>query len=305
MECLGRFAPEIEAYSIDESFLDLTGLDGRGVVAYAQEIHGTVRRWTGIPTCVGIGPNKTLAKLANFAAKKALVDDSGVCDLGDPDLRGRLLPAIPVVEVRGVGPRSVEKLGSLGVRTAADLRDLEPRRARRMLTVVGERIVHELRGVSCLPLKLVARPQKSLAVTRSFGRPVTDREEMHAAVVAYATRAAEKLRQAGLAAGHMQLFAHTPPFRDDPPYSGAASCELRPQSDDSFVLIGHAAALLWRIWRDGFKYSKAGIILGELGPRGGGEPSPLKAGDHGGTGRLMVAMDAVNSRMGRGFVACA
>lgn len=303
MECLARFTPAVEVYSIDESFLDLTGFDGRDLIAYATEIRSTVRRWTGIPTCVGIAPTKTLVKLANFAAKKALIDASGVCDLSDPTVRDRLLPSIAVEEVWGVGRRSAEKLVMLGIRTAADLQAMEPRHARQVLTVVGERIVYELRGVACLPLDLETSPQKGLAVTRSFGQPVIKLDDMLAAVVAYATRAAEKLRAAGLAAGHMQVFAHTSPFRPDPPYSGSASCTIRPQADDTFVLIQHATSLLRQLWRDGFRYSKAGVMLADLAPREKVQPTLLNTIDRERSGRLMAAMDAVNAQMGRGTLA--
>lgn len=303
MECLAGFTPAVEVYSIDESFLDLTGFAGRDLIAYAIEIRSTVRRWTGIPTCVGIGPTKTLAKLANFAAKKSLIDASGVCDLSDVAVRNCLLPTIAVEEVWGVGRRSAEKLGMLDIRTVADLRDMDPRHARQVLTVVGERIVHELRGVSCMPLDLVAQPQKGLAVTRSFGQPVTDLDEMLSALVAYATRAAEKLRTAGLCAGHMQVFAHTSPFRGDPPYSGAASSAIGPQTDETFTLIKHATALLHRLWRHGFRYSKAGVMLTDLVPREKVQPTLFDALDRERSGRLMAAMDAVNARMGRGTLA--
>lgn len=304
MECLAGFAPAVEVYSIDESFLDLSCFERRDVVGVCREVRDTVRRWTGIPVCVGIGgPTKTLSKLANFAAKKRLVDDSGVCDLRDPDVRERVLRTVPVGEVWGVGRKSAEKLSMVGVKTAADLRDMDTRHARQMLTVVGERIVLELRGVSCLPLDLVQKPQKGLAVTRSFGQPVTAFDEMLSAVVAYATRAGEKLRAAGLCAGHMQVFAHTSPFRGDPPYSGAASSEISPQADDTFVLVHHATALLKRLWRDGFRYSKAGIMLADLVPAGEVQPTLLDALDRERSRRLMEAMDAVNARMGRGTLA--
>lgn len=154
-ECLRGFAPALEVYSVDESFLDLSGFDGRDLHAYADDIRATIRRWTGIPTCVGLGPTKTLAKVANFAAKRSLNNPSGICDLGPADACARLLPLVPVAEIWGVGRRSAEKLSLLGVRTAADLRDLDPRLARQALTVVGERIVHELRGTACLSLDLV------------------------------------------------------------------------------------------------------------------------------------------------------
>jgi DNA polymerase V len=302
MECLSGFTPDVEVYSIDESFLDLSGLQGGDLPDYAREIKNTVKQWTGIPTCVGIAPTKTLAKLANFAAKKSLVDAGGVCDLSDIGLRDDLLRTIPVGEVWGIGSRSAAKLNAVGIETVTQLRDMEPRLARKMLSVVGERIVYELRGLACLPLELVTQPQKGLAVTRSFGRPVTDWEEMRAAVASYATRAGEKLRTAGLAAAHMQVFAHTSPFRGDPPYSGSSFVEMRPETDDTMVLIEHATCLAKRIWRDGFRYSKAGVLLGGLVPLERVQPCLLEVRDRERSARLMEAMDKINSRMGRGTV---
>ncbi len=303
MECLSGFAPT-EGYSIDESFLDLSCFERRDVAGVCREVRDTVRRWTGIPVCVGIGGStKTLSKMANYAAKKKLVDDSGVCDLHDSDVREHVLRTVPVGEVWGIGRKSAEKLAMVGIKTAADLRDMDTRHARQVLTVVGERIVYELRGVACLPLDLVQKPQKGLAVTRSFGVPVTDLNEMLSALVTYTTRASEKLRAAGLCAGHMQVFAHTSLFRDDPPYSGSASSEIRPQADDTFVLIRHSTALLRRLWRDGYRYCKAGVMLSDLTPKEKVQPTLLDALDHERSGRLMAALDAVNARMGRGTLA--
>ncbi|GAA4252384.1 hypothetical protein [Azospirillum formosense] len=170
-------------------------------------------------------------------------------------------------DVWGIGRRSAEKLGMLGVKTAADLRDMEPRRARQVLTVVGERIVYELRGLSCLPLDQAPAPRKTTAVTRSFGTPVTEWEPMREAVAAYATRAGEKLRAEGLAAEALQVFMHTSPFRPGPAYSNAATVELRPATDDTFALIAAATSDARRIWRDGFAMSGAGV-QGAAGPAG-------------------------------------
>lgn len=298
-DCLRSFAPSLEVYSIDESFLDLSGFDGRDLTAYATEIRATVRRWTGIPTCVGIAPTKTLAKLANFAAKKALRDGSGVCDLTDPAARAAILERVPVGEVWGVGRRSAEKLGTLGVHTAADLRDLDPRLARQVLTVVGERLVYELRGIACLSLDLEPTPRRTVAVTRSFGEAVTSWEPMREAVAAYATRAAEKLRKEGLAAECIQVFMHTSQFRPGPAYSNAVTVELQPPTDDTFALMAAATAGARRIWRDGYAMSKAGVILSGLVPVGKVQPDLLQAADRQRGARLMAALDAVNQRMGR------
>jgi Nucleotidyltransferase/DNA polymerase involved in DNA repair len=298
-DCLRGFTPRLEVYSIDESFLDLSGFDGRDLRAYAANIRDTVRRWTGIPTCVGMGPTKSLAKISNHASKKALLDDSGVCDLSAADEREHVLRIVPVEDVWGIGRRSAEKLGMLGIKTAADLRDMEPRRARQVLTVVGERIVYELRGLSCLPLDLAPAPRRTTAVTRSFGQPVTAWEAMREAVAAYATRATEKLRTEGLAAEALQVFLHTSPFRPGPSYSNACTVELRPATDDTFAMIAVATAAARHIWRDGFAYSKAGVILSGLVPIAKVQPDLLNATDRARGARLMAAMDAINRTMGR------
>jgi DNA polymerase V len=296
--CLRGFAPALEVYSIDESFLDLTGIGGDRI-AYAADIRATVKRWTGIPTCVGIGPTKTLAKLANHAAKKALLDPSGVCDLSDPAARARALGLVAVADVWGVGRRSADKLERLGVKTAADLRDLDPRLARQALTVTGERLVHELRGLACLPLDLAPPGRRSVAVTRSFGQPVTDWDTLRQAVAAHAARAAEKLRAEGLAAEALQVFIHTSRFRPGPSYANSLTVELRPPSSDSFVLIAAATGAARRVWRDGYAFAKAGVILTGLVPVERVQPDLLGLADRERSARLMAALDAVNAAQGR------
>ncbi|MBP2232458.1 DNA polymerase V [Azospirillum agricola] len=301
-ECLRGFTPALENYSIDESFLDLSGFHGRDLSAYASEIRSTVKMWTGIPTCIGIASSKTLAKLANHAAKKSLMGEGGVCDLTHEGDREQVLHMVPVEEVWGIGRRSAEKLNMLGVKTAADLRSMDPRQARKLLTVVGERLVYELRGVACLPLDLAPQPVKGTAVTRSFGEPVKTWEPMREAVASYASRAAEKLRGQGahgLAAESLQVFMHTSPFRSGPSYANAATVELQPPTNDSFALIAAATAAAKRIWREGFQFSKAGVVLSGLVPVERVQPDLLQAADRQRGSRLMAAMDAVNARMGR------
>lgn len=328
VECLGAFVPALEVYSIDESFLDLSGFDGRDLVTYAQDMRRTVRRWTGIPTCVGIGPTKTLGKLANYCAKKR-PEYGSVCDLRDEAVRNLVLPTVDVAEVWGVGRRTAEKLAMRGIRTAADLRDMEPRLARQLLTVVGERLVYELRGISCLPLDLVTPQQKSTAVTRSFGQPVTTFEALREAVAAFTTRAAEKLRAAHLCAETLQVFVETSRFRDGH-YANAGTTTLRPQSSDTTTLLRHATQIAERLWRPGFAYARAGVVLSGLVAESRVQPvlldlegldrqqarqpaersRPLHQEPSGQpnaivdekTARLNAAVDAINARLGRGTV---
>ncbi len=317
VDCLSTFSPRLENYSIDESFVDLDGIDG-DLTAYGQEMRRKVRKWTGLPTCVGVAGTKTLAKLANYLAKKRPAYSS-VCDLRDAKVRAEVLPTIPVGEVWGIGRRSVEKLAAVGVTTAADLAALDPRIARRLLSVVGERTVYELRGVSCMSLEEVAPDRKGTAVTRSFGQPVTAWPEMREAIAAFAVRAAEKLRAGGLAAEHLQVFVHTSPFRaDEPRYGNAATLLLRPQTNDTATLLAHAVEAGRRIWRDGYRYSKAGVVLSGLVPEDRIQPvlpfeapaapaeppmtDPVDDASAGRRARLDAVMDDINRRMGRGTI---
>ena len=257
--------PTIETYSIDESFLNLGEFRKREVEPLARELRERVRRWVGIPTCVGIAPTKTLAKVANFIAKKR-PQYAGVCDLRSSQVRAELLPTVPVDEVWGIGGASAAKLARLGVQTAADLAALNPDDARALMTVTGGRTVYELRGISCLPLELMEPTRKGIAVTRSFGAPVTAWQPMREAIASYATRAAEKMRRYKVAAENIFVFMHTSTFNNDPFYSNGASARFAETTNDTGEVIALAVRLGERLWRDGFRYSKCGVMITELLP---------------------------------------
>lgn len=303
-EVLTGFAPDTELYSIDETFLSLAGMAGRDLVALGQDMRTTVARWTGIPTCVGIGPTKTLAKLANAVAKKQPAF-RGVCDLMDPAARDALLSAFPVTDVWGIGSATTAKLAALGVTTAAGLRELNPKQARALGTVTLERTVLELTGLPCLALEDVAPQRKGLAVTRSFGRPVTELAELQEAVAAYATRAGEKLRAHGLVAGQLSAFFHTSPHRDGPRYHGERRTRLMPLTADTRQLIAAAARCVEAAWPGprGVCYVKAGVLLDDLCPADAAPPTLFDAAEVCPAPKseaLMAAMDRVNARFGRG-----
>jgi DNA polymerase V len=286
-DALHCFSSEIECYSIDESFLSLDGFAHRDLTVYGQEIRATVKRWTGIPTCVGIAPTKTLAKLANQAAKKQPAF-AGVCDLMDQQTRHQVMQGFPVGDVWGIGRATTRKLEALGVTTAAQLRDLDPKQARQF-------------GLPCLQLEDVAPQRKGIACTRSFGRVVTELDELLEAVASHATRAGEKLRQHGLVAGKLSAFFHTSPHRPDPQYHGARTTRLQPMTADTPTLIAAASRCVRAAWRPGFRYVKAGVMLDDLcaiedAPRSLFDaPLPRAAA-------CMAAMDDLNARFGRGTV---
>lgn len=303
-ETLTTMIPDVETYSIDESFLNLGEFRSRDLDELARDLRARVLRWTGIPTCVGFAPTKTLAKLANFIAKKRPAYQ-GVCDLRDAAHLAAVLPTVPVEEIWGVGGASAAKLFALGVRTAADLAAMEPDRARRLMTVTGGRTVLELRGVSCMPLERVEPVRKGIAVTRSFGNPVLTWEQMNEAVVAYASRAAEKLRRHRVVACHFSVFMHTSAHNTDPWYSNGGSGSLVEATSDTGELVSLAVSLAASVWRSGYRYAKAGVILTELVPESSHQPGLWSSIDRERRAEMWKVIDALNLKLGRGIVTTA
>ena len=293
-----EFASEVEIYSIDESFLDLEPFRDRDLVVHANAMRAQVARWTTIPTCVGIGPTKTLAKLGNAAAKKNPLFD-GVGDMRDAAVRAWVLDRFPAGDVWGVGRATATKLAALGIVTAGQIRDMQIKQARAVGTVVLERLVAELQGVPASAVEMIEPQRKGMAVTRSFGTPVSDIDTLMGAVAQYAMRAGEKLRSHGLVAGQLTVFFHTNRFKKDAgQYQGMRRIALYPMTADSLELLAAARRGVEGAWRDGFSYTKAGIMLDDL-IAAELRPRTLFEDDGGRRERLMSAMDEVNSRFGR------
>ena len=293
---LASRVPRVEPYSIDEMFLDM---DTPGdAVVLARELRDAVRRVAKIPTCIGIGPTKTIAKLGNALAKGDPAME-GVCDLRGEDARQRVYEVTPIGEVWGIGRRIADKLADLGVDTIARFLAMPQRDTRDLLTVVGARVQAELKGVSCLPLSMMAPTRKGIAVTRSFGRPVTTWAEMREACANHATRAAEKLRGEGLVAARMSVFLHTNPHGGDPWHSAQHGGRIEP-TDDTGAIIGEALRMLRPLWRQGHRYLKAGVMLDDLRDAASAPVGMFPSRDPGRSARLMSALDAVNLRYGRG-----
>lgn len=298
-EVLTDLVPEVEPYSIDEMFLDVSEMND--VENHAITIRAAVLRATKIPTCVGIGPTKTIAKLANAVAKKQR-DGNGVCDLSDERQRNRLYETLPAALAWGLGPAAVRKLATVNVTTISQFLALSDDAIRKHLSVVGLRTAWELRGTMCLPFSLAPATRKSLAVTRSFGRSVETWDEMQQALASYATRAAEKLRRHGLSATAMQVFLQTNRFsKVDPQYVNQSSFGIEPTSD-TFALIASATRAGARIWRQGYRYAKAGVILLDLIPQQHLSAQLLPSTDPVRSAKVMRAMDAINMRFGRNTV---
>ncbi len=306
MRTLEEMAPRVEVYSIDEAFLDLTGIESAiSLVEFGQQVRERIGNWIGITVCVGIAPTKTLAKLANHAAKKYPATQ-GVVDLTNPDRQRRLLALVPVDDVWGVGRRLSKRLNALGITTALDLANASPRAIRDQFSVVLERTVRELNGESCIELEEIPPTKKQIVCSRSFGVKVTHFELLREAVCEYATRATEKLRKEQQQAKVMTVFIRTSPFKDnEPQYSNSASGELLIPSCDTRDIIELANHLLKRIWKDGFRYAKAGVMLSDFYDPGMFQPGLFDdVSTRSNSQQLMSVLDTINqSGAGKVFFA--
>lgn len=302
MSTLEKFTPSLEIYSIDEAFLDLTGVYpcSQDPIAYAQRIKKTVFRSTGIPICVGMGPTKTLAKLANFAAKK-WKKTGGVLDLSDPQRRERLMKILPVGEVWGIGSRTSAKLNHLGINTAWDLAIQPTQRIQEQFNVVIARTVMELNGIQCLELEEIVPDKQQIVCSRSFSRRLTEFRELSAALAEFGSRAAEKLRKQGSVAGCITVFIRTNPFNpNEPQYQRSACIKLDLGTQDTRIIVVTANRLLETIYKSGYGYQKAGVQLSHI--QSDALPGQIDLFDDADTGlpiensELMKAVDQINRR---------
>lgn len=302
---LAQCVPHQEIYSIDEAFLDFTGIGD--MRQYALMLRRRVRQSVGIPVCVGIARTKTLAKLANHIAKKTLhpaVAD-GVFDYHtlNANEQEALLSRIPVTEVWGIGHRLTQALQRFKIHTVQDLREADPRWIRQRFSVVMERTIQELRGVPCLGLEQVTAAKQQIISSRSFGKLVMSLTELRQAIAMYTARAAERLRGQQSLASAVTVFIRTNPFREqDPQYHTGITVPLADPSDDTRVLLQAAQAGLNNIYRPGYQYQKAGVILIDLLPRKHRQGSLIDVSDVERSQRLMQTLDRLNHRMGRGTV---
>ncbi len=265
MTTLEELAPKLEIYSIDEAFLDLTGVNHCcELTAFGQKIRQIIYQWIGISVGVGIAPTKTLAKLANHAAK-TYPATQGVVDLTDPARQRRLMAITPVDEVWGVGRKLSQHLKAIGIDTALKLADVDPGWIKKQFNVVLERTVRELNGQSCLKLEDVTPVKKQIISSRSFGKRITDKNIMAEAIGSYAARATEKLRQQNQFARSLTVFIRTNSFSDTEPfYSNSATYQFPIPTDDTRDMLEQAKVLLDMIWRQGYRYMKGGVMLNDF-----------------------------------------
>jgi len=303
---LGTFATAQEVYSIDESFLDFTGMGLFDLQAYGQVIRRAVMKQLGLPVAVGIGATKTLAKAANRLAK-TIPGWNGVLSFADLPTgeQDRLLASLPVSDVWGVGRRWTEQLQALGVTTALDLKQAPAQLIRRRFSVVLERTVRELNGIPCQDLELVTPDKQQIVSSRSFSQPVAYLEDMRQAVSRYAARAAEKMRRQGSTCRQVSVGIATNPFKPGAPqYHNWASTRLIHPSDHTGLLINRAKHCLQSIWREGFEYKKAYVMLSDIGSGQVRQFDLFAREAHYSNNpkatALMAVLDRINQRMGRG-----
>lgn len=303
MSLLEAMAPALEIYSIDEAFLDLTGVSHcRDLVEFGREVQATVSRCTGLTVGVGIAPTRTLAKLANHAAK-TWRQTGGVVDLSAPLRQRKLMALVPVEEVWGIGRRLGKRLALMGITRALDLADSPPALMRKHFGVVMERTVRELRGEPCLLWQEAPAAKQQIVCSRSFGERVTDPQAMREAICSYAARAAERLRAERQYCRHVATFIKTSPHDPQHPcYSNQAGIALQTPTQDSRDIIAAALRCLQAIWRPGLRYLKGGVMLGDFFSQGVAQLNLFDefAPRHN-SAQLMAVMDAINHG-GRGKV---
>ena len=303
MRLLSQFSPKQEIYSIDECFLELTGMNE--LTRYAQHMRSTLRQCVGIPVCVGIAASKTLAKLANHVAKKQ-PDFNGVCDFNElPENQlNALLDKISAGEIWGVGRRTTLRLQEMRITTALALKRAPAKRIRAAFGVVLERTVAELNGAACLELDEITPPRSQIICSCSFGLSVSHLSELEQAVIAYTSRAAEKLRSQRAMASCIQVSLRTNPHKpQEPQYQSAITVPLSAASDDTRLLCHAALSGLRHLYRSGYAYQKTGVMLSGI-VAAAERPRTLfdDVAAQKKSSALMATLDQINRRMGSGTV---
>lgn len=299
MSLLKKFVPAIEVYSIDESFLDFSGMDTECLDELGHRIARTVRRHTGIPISLGIAPTKTLAKIASKLCKK-YPKLNGCCFMYRPADIEKVLRSFPIGDVWGVGRRWAKMLEGAGVRSAWDFTQLPQEWVRKRMSVVGVRMWKELRGEACIGFEEMPAAKKRIATTRTFARDIAEERELHRCIAQYAASCAEKLRRQNSVCGEVQVFILTDRHKEQQPqYYESRLVKLSVPTDSTLELTRAAADLLHRIYRKGVSYKRAGVILSDIRSKTGTQGDLFDRTDREKHDRLMKTMDRLNAAYGR------
>jgi DNA polymerase V len=299
MTVLAAFTPDIEIYSIDEAFLDLTGIPAEKTLKLAYKIREKVFRWTGIPVSVGIGPTKTLAKVANHIAKS---DQryKGVLDFVHHPEKDELLRKSPVGEIWGVGEKYEEFFRRSNIFSAYDLKYADENRIKEHLGVMGQRLALELRGTVCYPINQNPDTKKEICTSRSFGHPVITYEELEQATTSYVSKVALKLRKQKSLAQSLLIFIMTNKYAKGPKYVNYKIVRLPVASNQTQDLIHYALIALKQLYRKGYLYKKSGIVVSEIIPDGDLQTGLWDDINHEKNRKLMEVIDKINHKAGAG-----
>jgi DNA polymerase V len=301
MKVLAAFVPRMEIYSIDEAFLDLPGPGQPDLVQLGLTIKKTVQRHTGIPVTIGIGATKTLAKMANRFAKKKTRE--GVFWAANHRLTQEMLGATPVTGIWGIGKQHGMFLHNAGVHTAADFIRAPEDWVRTHLSVVGVRLLYELRGIPAIGWEEEPKPKKNICTSRSFGIPLAKKEDVREALVNYAAACAAKLRSQKTCCKTIRVFIHTNPHKtEQKQYQRSVGLSLDRPSNQSAHIIRYAARGLDLIFQEGYRYMKCGVIVSDLVPEAAIQSSMLGENDQARGKTIMQAMDQINKRLGKDAV---
>ena len=307
VQVLRGFTPNLEVYSIDESFLQIETVlkQYQDTIELGQGIRQKVKDTTGLPVCVGIGASKTLAKLANHLAKKHK-QFSGVCDVNamSKEELYQWMSETEVGEVWGVGRQIAKKLKAQDIHSVFDLLQASPQAMRQQFGVVMERLCYELRGTPCLKLEEVAPAKQQIIASRSFGKLVTSQAELAQSVATHAARAAEKLRSQDSVTGALTVFIQTNPFKQhEPQHHQSITIPLTDATDNTLTLTNAALAGLKQIYQPNFRYKKAGVILNLISDKPTIQQSLFEdVESKGKSASLMKAVDAINTRFGNAVI---
>jgi DNA polymerase V len=300
MTIIESMVPAVEVYSIDEAFADLTGMPG-DLAALGRKIRAAIYQRTGIPVGVGIAPTKTLAKLANHTAKVLLEKTGGVVDICDPFNRDWVLKRTDVGDVWGIGKRMKAHLESMNIKTAMDLANADAWMLRQKFSVVIEKTARELTGTSCLEMGEADPPKQEICSSRMFGNRVTTIEPIKEAVATYVQRAAEKLRAQNSLCKKIRVSIRTGMFNpDEPKYANGALVELPYPTNDVRLMTKAATEAVNRLFRPGFKYSKAEVLLLDLRQPGEFTGDLFAQAQPVAAEKVMTVLDEINLRWGRG-----
>lgn len=301
MKVLQQMEAEVGVYSIDEAFVSLPVTHEWNRGKYAAELRERVRKYVGIPVSIGIATTRTLAKIANRVAKKE-ARFQGIFDLVGSSQTEEVLARTAVNDVWGIGGRSTEKLHHHAIYTALDLKRADATWIRKHLTVVGARTVMELNEIPCISLAKAPACSKSIITSRTFGRPVTDMDNLREAVITYVSRAAERLRKQGAEANTLNLFVTTGLFDEQSSYSNNQTVTLPLPTSSTAVLVTAALQCLKSIYRPGYRYRKAGVVLAGIVSQGYRQQELFSRLEVKEDKPLMAALDRINSQWGRNII---